>query len=54
MEDAAGLYIGAGAGYLTAFYKSADEKNTIKIPAAEATAGFYFGRKNHYFKIRVI
>jgi hypothetical protein len=46
-----GLYIGAGAGYMTAFYATGDEKNLFRIPAAEGTAGFYLGSKRRYFKV---
>jgi TolB-like protein len=51
LGNAGGFYIGAGAGYLLAFYETSGEKNAVRIPAAEAAAGFYLGRKNHYFKI---
>jgi TolB-like protein len=51
MGNGGGMFIGAGAGYMMAFYKTGDEQEVIKIPAAEATAGFYFGRKNYYFRI---
>jgi hypothetical protein len=47
----AGLYAGAGAGFMAAFYETGDEKNRFIIPAAEVTAGLYLGRKNHYCRI---
>jgi TolB-like protein len=49
--DIVSLYIGAGAGCMVAFYETADEKNTLTIPALDITTGVYLGQKSHYLKI---
>jgi hypothetical protein len=42
------LYAGAGYGFMTANYKTADEDNTLNAHALDLTGGIYLGKRHHY------
>jgi hypothetical protein len=46
-----GWYIGAGAGWLYAYYGGDTDASTVSLWALDATSGFYLGAEHHYFNI---
>jgi hypothetical protein len=50
-EPGGGWYIGAGTGWLYAYYGNDTITSTVSLWAFDTTSGFYFGEEHHYFNI---